>query len=168
MPQKLPTSRTLISSCGCFTYDSTSASIIESATGLPGMGRVAASKHGPSGEMKFNQTSRSIGAPRKVACVVLLRRSSRHPDAAPAVPSPISPDQPPEREPQASICGLAEQAHERVAHQATMQWGFIIEAPARQPPEMDYQIVVAFLPHDGDEGLPSLRENLETERPVRL
>src|SRR5262245_25165375 len=103
MPQKLPTSRTRISSCGCFTYDSTSASIIDSATGLPGMGSVAGSKHGPSGEMKFNQTSRSIGAPRKVAYA-----------------SPASPDQPPEREPQASICGFTEQPHERIPHQASV------------------------------------------------
>src|SRR5262249_42485085 len=60
-PQHLPMLSTMISSARGLTWVSTSASIIASETGLPGMGSVARSKHGPPGDMKLSQVLRSIG-----------------------------------------------------------------------------------------------------------
>src|SRR5262249_36389744 len=60
MPQKLPISRIVISSPRGLTWDSTSASIMARETGLPGMGSVARSKHGPPGDMKLSQALRSM------------------------------------------------------------------------------------------------------------
>src|SRR5215470_8340527 len=60
IPQKLPISSTVTSSPRGLTWASTRASIIARDTGLPGMGSVARSKHGPPGDMKLSQVLRSM------------------------------------------------------------------------------------------------------------
>src|SRR5262245_35198103 len=60
IPQKLPISRIVISSPRDLTWASTSASIMASETGLPGMGSVARSKQGPPGDTKLSQVLRSM------------------------------------------------------------------------------------------------------------
>src|SRR5262249_31357767 len=157
-PQKLPTSSTLIPSRPP-KRASTSASIIDRATGLPGIGSVPGSKHGPFGERKFNQTSRSMNAPRSGLVAQTLRMPLRVP------PVDRSFDDLPHGEPQAYVRRLTQEPDEHAADEASVQRRSRPQDVVRQGLHVGAQLVVAVLSDDPDPLFPPFGQHAEDEIP---